>query len=161
MSKSDTIRKRYTDYVREHGLKQTRQREVILSTFLDMGGEEHASLDDLLSLVQRRMPGVGYATVYRTMKLLVRAEVAHERRFRDGQTRYEVVDPEDEHHDHIICVDCGFIHEFEDPEIERRQDLAAEAAGMRIVSHRLDIYANCKDVQGCAHRQALEAERGG
>ena len=152
MTKNQSLRERYAAHIRDNGMKQTRQRDVILDTFLAKGRErEHVSLDELLSQVQQRMAGVGYATVYRTMKLFVDAGVAHERRFRDGQTRYEPADLDDEHHDHIICVDCGFIHEFEDAEIERRQDAAAEALGMRIVSHRLEIYASCLNLEGCEH----------
>ena len=158
MSKRLAMRERFAAHVREHGLKQTRQRGVILETFLSMdGGLEHVSLDELLVMVQRRMHGVGYATVYRTMKLLVEAGVAHERHFHDGQSRYELADPDDEHHDHIICMDCGFIHEFEDPEIERRQDLAASMVGMTIVSHRLEIYAKCDNPDMCTRRVTSKA----
>src|SRR4051812_39652584 len=102
-------------YMVVRGLKHTRQRDQILEAFFDASA--HVSIDDLLALVQTRMPGVGYATVYRTMKLFAEAGVAHERHFQDGQTRYEPVVP-DEHHDHLICVTCGTIFEFEDPTIE-------------------------------------------
>ena len=138
-------------YMVERGLKHTRQRDEILEAFFAAGG--HVSIDDLLALVQERMPGVGYATVYRTMKLFAEAGVAHERRFHDGQTRYEPVVP-DEHHDHLICTTCGTIFEFEDPVIESRQADIAEAHGLRVESHRHEIYGSCTRPETCEHRRA-------
>jgi Fur family ferric uptake transcriptional regulator len=136
-------------HMRERGLKHTRQRDEILEVFFEGGG--HASIDDLLSRVQARMPGVGYATVYRTMKLFTEAGVAHERHFQDGQTRYEPVQP-DEHHDHLICTDCGKIFEFEDPSIEQRQAEIAAANGLRLGHHRHEIYGSCLTAATCANR---------
>lgn len=146
---------RLAQYMREKGLKQTRQREQILEAFLEAGG--HVSIDDLLGRVQTRMPGIGYATVYRTMKLLSEAGLAHERHFQDGQTRYEPV-VADEHHDHLICVTCGQIFEFEDPIIEARQSEMARAYGMRVTSHRHEIYGTCMDEAGCRRRAAERNE---
>ncbi len=141
MADFDTLKERLEQHLARHGLKHTRQREAILRVFA--GTREHLSLDELLRRVQREMPGVGYATVYRTMKLFTAAGVAHERRFGDGQTRYEPVAVDDEHHDHLICVRCGRIYEFDDALIERRQVEIARERGMRIVSHRHDIWVIC------------------
>ncbi len=138
-------------HIRTHGLKHTRQREQILEAFLDAGG--HVSIDELLTRVQVRMPGVGYATVYRTMKLFTEAGIAHERRFHDGQTRYEAV-VADEHHDHLICTICGRISEFEDPVIEARQAAIAAACGFRVESHRHEIYGRCEAPEACPHNPA-------
>ncbi len=153
MADERSIEARLRDHMRREGLKNTRQREVIFSTFA--GLEEHVSLDELLALVQEQMPGVGYATVYRTMKLFTEAGVAHERRFGDGQTRFERAEPGDDHHDHLICRTCGNIFEFEDEEIERRQAAIANAHGLRIVSHRLDLWGECVAPETCQHRKRL------
>jgi Fur family ferric uptake transcriptional regulator len=136
-------------HMRARGLKSTRQRDQILEAFLEAGG--HVSIDELHVRVQSLMPGVGQATVYRTMKLLVEAGIAHERRFHDGQSRYEVV-VGGEHHDHIICVTCGRIFEFEDPIIEARQAAVAAAHGLRVESHRHEIYGRCENPGTCPHR---------
>lgn len=157
MRDSAAFRLRLNDYLRAQGLKHTRQREAILDEFVDAG--EHISLDELLAKVQQKMPGVGYATVYRSMKLFVEAGLAHERKFGDGQTRYEAARVGDPHHDHIICVRCGRIFEFEDEVIEERQDAIAARFGMTIVSHRLDIWGQCADPNACgAHERE---DRGG
>lgn len=148
---AEEAQRRLERFMRERGLKHTRQRDQILEAFFEAGG--HVSIDDLLGRVQERMAGIGYATVYRTMKLFVEAGVAHERHFKDGQTRYEPV-LDDEHHDHLICTVCGMIFEFEDPVIEQRQADVARAHGLRVESHRHEIYGTCLAPETCVHRAA-------
>ncbi|OGP64324.1 MAG: transcriptional repressor, partial [Deltaproteobacteria bacterium RBG_16_42_7] len=102
-------------YLHEKGLKSTTQRDDIIDVFFKTN--THINLEELLKRVRRRNPKVGYATVYRTMKLLTECGIAIERQFGDGQTRYEHI-PDDSHHDHCICVKCGKIIEFENQKIE-------------------------------------------
>lgn len=149
MAETVTLLRRLERHMLDRGLKSTRQRQVILDTFLEVDG--HVAVDELLVRVQAHMPSVGYATVYRTLKLFVEAGVAHERRFGDGQARYEPVRT-DEHHDHLICMDCGHIFEFEDPIIEERQAQVALEHGIRLVSHRHDIYGSCSTGPACPFR---------
>ena len=75
-------------YLEEHGLKRTTQRDVILEAFLKAQG--HVSSEDLYQTIREVNPRIGYTTVYRTMKLLCDAGLAHERHFEDGVTRYEI-----------------------------------------------------------------------
>lgn len=140
---------RFKVYLSEQGLKYTRQREAIAEVFF--GSEAHLSLIDLLELAKARQPSVGYATVYRTMKLLAESGLATEHKFAEGNVRYEP-SVEGEHHDHLICVDCGRIVEYEDDEIERLQEDLARRHGFRVVSHRHEIYARCI-VQNCPERK--------
>lgn len=142
-----------TEYMARQGKRNTRQRDLIVELFLELGAERHVSLQELQELVQAREPGVGFATVYRTMKMLTEAGVAHERRFEEGYSRYELADV-GEHHDHLICLQCGHIFEFEDPVIEQRQREVAARLGMRIAHHRHEIYANCPRVGACEHARA-------
>ncbi|MFZ5478709.1 MAG: Fur family transcriptional regulator [Myxococcota bacterium] len=151
---AEDAQRRLAAHMRQRGLKHTRQRDEILEAFFEDGG--HVSIDDLLSRVQSRMPGVGYATVYRAMKLFSEAGVAHERHFQDGQTRYEPVIA-DEHHDHLICQTCGHIFEFEDPVVEARQSAVAAQHGLRVTSHRHEIYGSCEAPEGCPFRLARNA----
>ncbi|MDP6932263.1 MAG: transcriptional repressor [Myxococcota bacterium] len=136
-------------YLKDNGLKQTQQRRMLLEAFLGLSG--HVRIDTLHAAVQERMPGVGYATVYRSMKLFCDAGIAQERKFGDGQARYEVVT--DDHHDHLICSTCGHIYEFEDPVIEERQDDIARHYGMRVQSHRHEIVGECLEPVTCPHNQ--------
>ena len=92
---------------------------------------------------------VGYATVYRTMKLLTDAGLAALRQFGDGQTRYEVAGSQAPHHDHLICMKCGLILEFENHEIEELQDSVAEKlGGFKIMTHKLELYGLCPKAMG-------------
>jgi len=130
------------------GKKNTRQRDAIVEAFLNSEG--HLTLQALLEEVQKKDPGVGFATVYRTMKLLVEAGVAKERHFAMDQALYEFVH-KDEHHDHLICSRCGHIYEFENDEIERLQDEIAKALGMRITGHRHELYGEPLNNGPCEH----------
>lgn len=154
MAEGTELERKLLDYMREHKLKQTRQRQAIFDTFVASG--DHVAIDELLERAQAVHPGIGYATVYRTLKLFTEAGIAHERRFQDGQTRYEPVEL-GEHHDHLICRTCGHIFEFEDDLIEARQSEIARGHGLRLVSHRHDIYGECMDAARCTWRKAREA----
>lgn len=131
---------RFKEYLTDQGLRYTRQREAIAEVFF--GSEAHLSLLELLDLARRKHAGVGYATVYRTMKILAECGLATEHKFAEGNVRYEP-SIQGEHHDHLICVTCGKIVEYEDDEIERLQEELARRHGFRVVSHRHEIYAEC------------------
>src|SRR5580692_12121498 len=103
-------------YMETKGLRSTDQRRLIVETFFR--SPNHVSIEELLAQVRAEDPKVGYATVYRTLKLLAESGIAYEREFGDGLTRYELADGQ-AHHDHLICDQCGGITEFEEPEIER------------------------------------------
>ncbi len=139
-------RERLERWMQRNNKKHTRQRDVIVDAFLRVGG--HVSLQGLLELVQVSDPGVGFATVYRTMKLLAEAGVAHERRFGEGQTLYEL-GVLGEHHDHLICTTCDHIFEYEDELIEERQQQIAAAHGLRIVRHVHEMYGECLEPASC------------
>jgi Fur family ferric uptake transcriptional regulator len=140
------LRAQFEDYVRKHGLKSTHQRDAIVDLFLRSSG--HMSIDDLLAKVRKRNPKVGYATVYRTLKLLTECGIAAARQFGDGQTRFEVVG-EHAHHDHLICVQCGLILEFENDAIEQLQDeMADRLGGFKLVRHKLELYGLCPKASG-------------
>ncbi|MCA9506072.1 MAG: transcriptional repressor [Myxococcales bacterium] len=125
-------------YLEKNNLKQTRQREMILAAFLE--AKRHVTSEDLYQLVREQHPNIGYTTVYRTMKLLVEAGLATERHFDDGITRYET---EHEHHDHLVCIKCGRIQEFECDEIEERQREIAKGYGFQVLRHRHELYGHC------------------
>ncbi len=136
----------FREYLTKQGLKSTRQREIILNEFLRCS--THPSTEELYLKLRKKHPNIGYATVYRTLKLFSECGIAEERHFGDGQTRYESTTCE-EHHDHLICKECGAILEFEDPRIEQLQEEVARQHGFTIVSHRLEIYGRCS---GCSEK---------
>lgn len=129
-----------SEYMERKGMRSTSQRRLVSHVFFRTGG--HLSIDEMLMLVRREDPKVGYATVYRTLKLLVECGLASERQFDDTVTRFERAE-RDGHHDHLICLQCKRIVEFEDDEIERLQDLLAARHGFTLVSHKHELYGVC------------------
>jgi Fur family ferric uptake transcriptional regulator len=133
-----------SEYLSGQGLKSTRQRDVVLNAFVSAG--RHLSAEELYLLVKKSNPGIGYATVYRTLKLLAEAGLADERRFEDGFTRYEY-NASDGHHDHLICTRCGRIIEFENERIEQLQQDVARKNRFLVQSHKLELYGLCAACQ--------------
>lgn len=129
-------------YMNRKGLRSTEQRRLIVETFFE--APAHLTIEELLAQVRVHDSGVGYATVYRTLKLLAECGVATERRFSDGITRYEIAD-DSEHHDHLICLECGKIVEFEEPSIEDIQEGVAARYGFKLRSHKHELYGICAE----------------
>jgi Fur family ferric uptake transcriptional regulator len=134
-----------SEYLSGQGLKYTRQRDEILRVFVEAG--KHLSAEELYERVKKTDPRIGYATVYRTLKLLSGAGLAEERRFEDGFTRYEYRTADGRHHDHLICTGCGRIIEFANEQIEALQQSVAKKNGFQVQSHKLELYGLCSDCQ--------------
>jgi Fur family ferric uptake transcriptional regulator len=140
----------FARFIQEKGLKTTRQRNTIVNVFFNMRG--HISVEELLKEVKNVNPRIGYATVYRTLHLLVESNLVEERRFGDGLARYEGLS-DVEHHDHMICLECGQISEFFNPRLEALQEQLAEDNNFEIFRHRLELYGACKDKEACEARR--------
>jgi len=132
------------EHIQKAGLRRTSQRDLILEIFL--GTEDHLTSEDLYSLVHKKDPSVGLTTVYRTLKLLTEAGLAREVGFGDGKTYYEH-HYNHEHHDHMICTECGRVIEFFSPDIEALQDEMASNFGFRPTHHSLRMWGVCADCQ--------------
>jgi Fur family ferric uptake transcriptional regulator len=128
-------------FLKEKGLKSTRQRDLIASEFLQIG--EHVTAEELYREISKKYSDIGFTTVYRTLKLLNKSGLATERVFADNLTRYEPLSAED-HHDHLICIKCGSITEFQDLKIERLQTRVADEFGFHAMSHKMELYGYCK-----------------
>jgi len=134
----------FNEYVRRKGLKNTSQRKIILEAFLE--SKSHYSTEDLYLKLRKDHPRIGYATVHRTLKLLAESGIALELDFGDGQTRFEPLNV-DQHHDHLVCTECGLIIEFSEPKIETLQEQVAARYNFKIKRHRHELYGLCS---GCA-----------
>lgn len=135
-----TKKKAFREFITQKGLKSTRQRDIILDAFLS--SDRHMSIEELYLKLRAKHPNIGYATVYRTLKLFAESGIAREIQFGDGQTRYEHV-AEGEHHDHLVCTHCGAIAEFENETIEKLQDDVAKSHDFIIETHKLELYGIC------------------
>ncbi len=145
---------RFKTRMSEEGLKSTRQRAEILEIFLNSAG--HQNLGQIYARVAKTDPKIGYTTVYRTLKLLTRLGFAAQRKFADGETRYEPI-PEGAHHDHLICLRCGKIIEFEDDHLESLQNRIARRHGFDIFHHRMELYGYCRQ---CARKKSSIRRKG-
>ncbi|GFE60384.1 Fur family transcriptional regulator [Geobacter sp. AOG2] len=133
-------KKAFNEFATAKGLRSTRQRDIILDFFLST--HQHVSVEELYLKIKASHPGIGHATVYRTLKLFTEAGLAREILLHDGQTRYEHA-LAGEHHDHLVCTGCNAIIEFEDETIEKLQMEIATRHGFTIRSHKLEIYGLC------------------
>ena len=146
----DRLRTDLESFMNKRGLRSTEQRRLIIDKLFD--ATEHITIDGLLNVVRAIDPRVGYATVYRTLKMLTESGVVQEHKFGDGHTRYELADSE-HHHDHLICLDCGKITEFEEPAIEELQDRVAARYNFQVQAHKHELYGRCGDCRRRASRR--------
>lgn len=127
------------------GLRRSLRRERIAETFLSQKG--HLSAEELLALVRRQDKKIGLTTVYRTLKLLTDCGLAVERKFHQKGSTFEPLFP-DRHHDHLICLGCGAVSEFANPNIEALQEEVAATHRFTVTHHVLDLYGYCRRCAG-------------
>lgn len=136
--------------LRSTGLKATVPRLKILDIF-QKSGQRHMSAEDVYRVLMAENSEIGLATVYRVLTQFEQAGLLSRHHFEAGKAVYELQD--EEHHDHLVCLDCGHVEEFFDPEIEKRQNLIAEQRGFVLEDHALSLYARCQRPD-CPHRHA-------
>ena len=135
--------------LKDSGLKVTGPRLKILDLF-EAHAEEHLSAEDVYRILLEQGVEIGVATIYRVLTQFEQAGILQRHHFETGKAVYEL--DKGDHHDHIVCVKCGRVHEFHNPEIEALQDRIAEENGYRIVDHALYMYGVCADCQAKAKR---------
>ena len=148
--KLDALLDRFHQRLSDAGLKSTRQRDVIVRTFFEL--DKHISVEELLDAVRVSAPKTGYATVYRTLKLCVEHGFAQPRQFGDGQTRFDPQFGEGDEHDHLICVDCRRVVEFDNDDlIESLHGIVGELGEFSLKRRRIELYVKCQK-EACEHR---------
>ncbi len=133
----------FKDMIRSLNLKVTTQRLLILESLYK--GKTHMTAQALFERVEKKDSSIGFATVYRFLKNLAEAGFVTEVRMGGGASRYELTSKK--HHDHLTCVKCGKICEFENSDIEKLQEKVAEQFGFKLTSHVLELYGECSDCQ--------------
>ena len=130
------------------GLKATLPRLKILEIF-QKGRQRHMTAEDVFRVLLEERSDIGLATVYRVLMQFEQAGLLNRSNFESGKAVYEI--NEGQHHDHLVCLDCGRVEEFYDAEIEKRQQAVAHSKGFEISDHSLAIYASCTKTE-CPHR---------
>jgi Fur family transcriptional regulator, ferric uptake regulator len=143
------------DELKSTGLKATLPRLKILEIF-QIGKQRHMTAEDVYRVLLEERSDIGLATVYRVLTQFEQAGLLNRSNFESGKAVYEI--NEGQHHDHLVCLDCGKVEEFYDAEIESRQQLVAKTKGFVIADHSLSIYATCtKD--NCPNRASPAARQ--
>lgn len=141
--------------IKKTGLKATAPRMKILALFHE-ATDRHLSAEDVYRLLLKEQDEVGLATVYRVLLQFEQAGILLRNQFEGGSAVYEL--DRGQHHDHLVCLDCGRVEEFYDAKIEAQQQKVAHDRGFRIADHALSIYTHCiKD--DCPHRAAAASSR--
>ena len=142
----ETYEKRFRDYLATHGLRRTSQRRAVLrEAFAERG---HFDADSLLETLRRQGKRVSRATVYRALGHLVECGLVKEVLRCQGKAHYEHTFGH-QHHDHLVCVECGRVIEFTSASIEKEQRRICEQYGFRPIEHRLGIRGVCRS---CSER---------
>ena len=126
--------------LKDAGLKITAPRLKILQ-LLESTSVRHVSAEDVYKLLLENGEEIGLATVYRVLTQFEDAGLVARHHFEGGHSVFEL--SPDQHHDHIVCVKCGKVEEFNDVEIERRQRMIAESLGFELTDHDLNMYGLC------------------
>lgn len=140
----------YTAKLKQAGLKVTLPRLKILE-ILSQGEGQHASAEDIYKLLLTHDEDIGVATIYRVLTQCEQAGLVTRHQFEGGKAVFEIA--EGDHHDHIICVRCGLVQEFNDEMIENRQREIAEKAGFKLAEHTMTLYGLCKECQTTPERK--------
>jgi Fur family ferric uptake transcriptional regulator len=141
----ETLLEEFKALLKKNGEKFTIQREVILETLYN--SDEHLTPEALHQLIQKQHPELktGIATIYRTLSRLEESEIVTSLSFGAQGKKYEL--GAKDHHDHMICTECGNIAEFVDEAIEERQHKIANELGFKMQDHSMQIYGICKNCQ--------------
>ncbi|TEW44006.1 ferric iron uptake transcriptional regulator [Psychromonas algicola] len=134
--------------LKEAGLKVTSPRLKILS-LLQLPENQHLSAEDLYKKLLEQGDEVGVATVYRVLNQFDDAGIVTRHHFEGGKSVFELT--HQEHHDHLVCLKCGEVIEFNDPLIEEQQKLIAAKFGIKLTNHSLYLYGEPVDGE-CKHK---------
>src|ERR1043166_9128224 len=126
--------------LKDSGLKATLPRRRILELF-EASKVRHLSAEDVYRALLAEGLDVGLATVYRVLTQFEHAGLLSRQHFETGKAVYEL--NQGGHHDHLVCLQCGRVEEFYDPEIEKRQNEIARQRGFELHGHSLALYADC------------------
>ncbi|MBI1747477.1 MAG: transcriptional repressor [Acidobacteria bacterium] len=153
LTKTKREKEVFFDYLKEHGLNRTAQKELVLDTFLKTEG--HLSVEDTYQQAKQKDLSIGYVTVYRTLKSLVACGLAREVDLGDGRTRFEHFYNHPHHH-HIICTTCKKTIEFLSTDLEQLQEEIIRYYGFEPLYHSFQIYGTCND---CQHKRTGSVRR--
>lgn len=130
------------DQLKAVGLKVTTPRMRILSLLGELD-QPHVSAEQVYQILRDKGDDIGLATVYRVLTQFEQAGLVERHFFSGNQAVFELAD--DDHHDHLVCLDCGKVLEFSNSTIEVEQEKVAKKLGFKLRDHTLHLYGECQD----------------
>lgn len=139
------IQERLEAFIQRKGLRRTGQRDMIVKAAF--AKDEHFTAEELFDRVRKTSSDISRATVYRTLGLLVEADLLREIDLGENQTTYDPNFLNKPSHNHLVCIDCGRVVEFEDAHIDTLNDCVTRRLGFRPVRQTLKIEASCEQLR--------------
>lgn len=139
------IKERLDAFIARKGLRRTGQRDIIVRSVFSR--DEHFTAEELYDRVRRSTDGISRATVYRTLALLVEAGLLREIDLGENQKTYDPNFLDKPSHNHLVCIDCGRVVEFEDAHVEVLNDCVTRRLGFRPVRQTIKIEASCEQLR--------------
>ena len=139
------VQQKLDDFIRRKGLRRTSQRDSIVRAVFSK--DEHFTAEELFERVRRTDADTSRATVYRTLGLLVEADLLREIDLGDNQTTYDPNFLGKPSHNHLVCIDCGKVVEFEDSHVEVLNDCVTRRLGFKPIRQSIKIEANCEQLR--------------
>ena len=133
---------RFRRHLKDRHLPVTRQRDLVAQTVLT--SDEHLSVEAIQRRLKDQGEHVGTATIYRTLDVLVRSGLVRAHDFGEGFKRYEPM-PQQAHHEHLICLRCGKVVEFQNDRLERMIPIIADEHAFQHQRHRVEVYGLCRE----------------
>jgi Fur family ferric uptake transcriptional regulator len=140
-----SIQERLNEFIRRKGLRRTNQRDIIVKAAFSK--DEHFTADELFDRVRKVDAETSRATVYRTLGLLVEADLLREIDLGENQTTYDPNFLDKPSHNHLVCIDCGRVVEFEDSHLDLLNDCVTRRLGFKPIRQSIKIEANCEQLR--------------
>lgn len=140
------IQEDFEKILKEHGLKKTKQRILVLETLASCG-DRHLTAEEIYEIVKAEFPEIGLATVYRTIQLLLELKLVESIQLGDGYVRYEIGrigGQEAHHHHHLICLECGKVISFRDDLLDELEKRIKESVSFQVINHEVKLYGYCE-----------------
>ena len=151
------IRERLDEFIRRKGLRRTTQRDAVITSAFSK--DEHFTAEELYERVRKKHPDVSRATVYRTLLLLVEADLLRAIDLGENQTTYDPNFHGKPSHNHLLCIDCGRVVEFEDAHIDLLNDCVTRRLGFKPLRQTLKIEGSCEQLRRTGRCPNLIAAR--
>jgi Fur family ferric uptake transcriptional regulator len=149
-----TVEEIFTEFLKKKGYRSTPERAMVLNEIYASAG--HFDADEIFIRMKQKGSNISRATVYNTLELLVECNLVSQNSFGHKHLHYERIYGY-EHHDHIVCEDCGKVFEFTNPKIEEQQQTVCNEMGFEIERHTLQIFARCTK-PNCEHKTATRCD---